>query len=58
MAHRRRHHEKKVAEMVPVTVKEDPELQWAELQEMLDAAMGKLRDSDRKAILLRLGANR
>jgi RNA polymerase sigma factor (sigma-70 family) len=53
MAHRRRHHEKKVAEMTPVMATSDPDLQWAELQEMLDAAIGKLRDSDRKAILLR-----
>ena len=53
MAHRRRHHENKVAEMTPVTASNDPDIQWAELQEMLDAAIGKLRDSDRKAILLR-----
>jgi len=53
MAHRRRHHEKKVAEMVPVSTSNDPDMQWAELQEMLDAAIGKLRDRDRKAILLR-----
>ncbi|HEX8525093.1 MAG TPA: sigma-70 family RNA polymerase sigma factor [Tepidisphaeraceae bacterium] len=54
MAHRRRHHEKKVAEMVALNgAMENPDLQWAELQEMLDGAMGKLRDSDRQAILLR-----
>jgi RNA polymerase sigma factor (sigma-70 family) len=54
MAHRRRHHEKKVAEMVANNPgSENLDLQWAELQEMLDGAMGKLRDADRKAILLR-----
>jgi RNA polymerase sigma factor (sigma-70 family) len=54
MAHRRRHHEKKVAEMAANNpASENLDLQWAELQEMLDGAMGKLRDADRKAILLR-----
>src|SRR5207249_3257205 len=53
MAHRRQHHEKKVAEMTALKSGDNPELHWAEMQEMLDAAMGRLRDSDRKAILLR-----
>ncbi len=54
MAHRRRHHEKQVAQMTAGNqVSENLELQWHQLQEMLDVAMGKLRESDRKAILLR-----
>ncbi len=54
MSHRRRHHEKKVAEMAANNpARENLDLQWAELQEMLDGAMGKLRDADRRAILLR-----
>ena len=54
MAHRRRHHEKKVAEMMANNEStQDLEMEWAELKEMLDAAMGKLREADRRAILLR-----
>jgi RNA polymerase sigma factor (sigma-70 family) len=54
IARRRRHHEKQVAEMTAGNqTTENLELQWQQLQEMLDAAMGKLREADRKAILLR-----
>jgi RNA polymerase sigma factor (sigma-70 family) len=53
MAARRRHHERKVAEMMAMRTSEDPEPHWMELQEMLDCGLAHLREIDRRAVLLR-----
>src|SRR4051812_41948982 len=51
MQRRRKFHEGKAAEMKAYETIE--EVNWGELSEMLDGAVGKLREIDRRAVLLR-----
>lgn len=54
MAHRRRRHEQKAAEMYAMNAEQrELESHWQDMQEVLDHGLSKLRESDRRAILLR-----
>ena len=53
MAARRKRHERRAAEMAKTTWEEEADSRWPQYEGELDAALASLRDSDRKAIVLR-----
>jgi RNA polymerase sigma factor (sigma-70 family) len=53
MAARRKRHEKRAAEMAKTVWEEEADSRWPEYEGELDAALASLRESDRKAIMLR-----
>jgi RNA polymerase sigma factor (sigma-70 family) len=50
---RRKRHERRAAEMAKTVWSEEAERNWPEYEGELDAALASLRESDRKAVLLR-----
>jgi RNA polymerase sigma factor (sigma-70 family) len=53
MAARRKRHERRAAEMAKTVWEEDAERSWPQYEGELDAALASLRESDRKAVMLR-----
>src|SRR5438128_1383608 len=53
MAARRKRHERRAAEMAKTVWEEDAEKSWPQFEGELDGALSTLRESDRKAVMLR-----
>ncbi|HYO08714.1 MAG TPA: sigma-70 family RNA polymerase sigma factor [Tepidisphaeraceae bacterium] len=53
MAARRKRHERRAAEMAKTVWEEDAERSWPQYEGELDAALASLRESDRRAVMLR-----
>ena len=53
MAARRKRHEKRAAEMAKTVWEEEADSRWPQYEGELDSALASLRESDRKAIMLR-----